>query len=464
MAPRLLCALVVLSSTLIAQTPTDKLKLVVIVTRHGVRSPLGLMEGTSQKPWPTMQDWGVKCCGDLTPRGEVLIQRMGSYYRSYYKSQGLFLPGRCPAEQVYIWADNEERTVRTAESLAKGLKGDDSNCKVVVESRPYNISNCDQQTCTRESADFPDLWFHPLPKLWDQVSPQEKADINAAVKAINDGYDALFNKYREPLQQLQTTLGCCHQCAIAKHCDLFSSTHEASSGAPPAAPSPTPGAGTAIKWGGAFASGSTASEVFLLEYGNHMPCEQVGWNRVVFKGCPGPGYDFRKMQVIHTEYFQQVQRPPVVARVQGSNLLNQVLVRLKEAADPGGKPKYKLIIFSGHDTNVANVAALLGVKWNLSPDFPENDTPPGGALVFELYAGKNSGEDYVRMHYIYQSLEQLRTNAELTPQHPPQKRDLALPPCGTRCDFKSFLKIVEPRIDKNLVTSTAGGTPPPGKN
>ena len=455
MALRVLCALALLCSSLTAQTQADKLKLVVILTRHGVRSPTGLMEGTSQKPWPTMQDWGVQCCADLTPRGEELIQRMGSYYRSYYVRKGL-LPAQCPAEQVYIWADNEERTIGTAESLAKGFAGDAANCKVKVESLPYNISNCDPQKCTRASADFPDLWFHPLPKLWNQVSPQEKADINAAAKAINDGYDALFNKYSTPLQQLQTTLGCCHKCQVQPHCDLFSSNHEASSGAP--TPADPEGAGTAIKWGGAFAMGSTASEVFLLEYGNNMPCQQVGWNRVLFNApdCSGPGYPFAKMQVIHTEYFQRAKREPVAARIQGSNLLNQILVRLKEAANPSGKPKYELIIFSGHDTNIANVAALLGVKWNLSPDFPENDTPPGGALVFELYAGKNAGEDYIRMHYVYQSLEQLRTNAELTPEHPPQKRDLALPPCGTRCDFNSFLKILEPRIDKNLVTPTPG--------
>src|SRR5690242_3059343 len=60
-----------------------KLVFVVILTRHGVRSPITNLEelnAFSSEPWP---DWGVPS-GDLTPRGRKLMELLGAYYRAYF--------------------------------------------------------------------------------------------------------------------------------------------------------------------------------------------------------------------------------------------------------------------------------------------------------------------------------------------------------------------------------------------
>ena len=81
MLARLLCALLFIAPAL-AQ---NQLKMVVILTRHGVRSPLSPMSNHAKDSWPLNQpDWGVDCCGDLTPSGEQLVRLMGAYYRDYY--------------------------------------------------------------------------------------------------------------------------------------------------------------------------------------------------------------------------------------------------------------------------------------------------------------------------------------------------------------------------------------------
>ena len=44
----------------------------------------------------------------------------------------------------------------------------------------------------------------------------------------------------------------------------------------------------------------------------------------------------------------------------------------------------QVVVFSGHDTNIVNLAGLLGLHWNNSP-FPADSTPPGSMLLFRLW-------------------------------------------------------------------------------
>src|SRR5262249_37446470 len=131
-------------SSLLAQWVPNQLKQVVALTRHGVRSPLSPMSDYSKdQHWPnTQKDWKVTCCGDLTPRGKELVREMGGYYRAYYTAQGMFPAKSCLANQVYVWADNEERTLATANALAQGLTGNLPGCSIKVNSLTYTPTSC----------------------------------------------------------------------------------------------------------------------------------------------------------------------------------------------------------------------------------------------------------------------------------------------------------------------------------
>ena len=68
-----------------------QLRYVVIITRHGVRSPTWTPSASiniAAEPWP---EWSVPP-GDLTPHGRVLMQLMGTYYREWLSSEHLLSP------------------------------------------------------------------------------------------------------------------------------------------------------------------------------------------------------------------------------------------------------------------------------------------------------------------------------------------------------------------------------------
>jgi 4-phytase / acid phosphatase len=81
---------------------------------------------------------------------------------------------------------------------------------------------------------------------------------------------------------------------------------------------------------------------------------------------------------------------PYIARIQGSNLLSHILHSMEQVIDsapiPGsvGRTGDRVLLLVGHDTNISNLAGMLGISWLLE-GYQRNDTPPGGALVFELW-------------------------------------------------------------------------------
>ena len=101
----------------------NELKLVVALFRHGVRAPLTGFEPEkadkySRQDWPTLPDWNVppdRSWGDLTTRGRVLVTALGRYYAEWYRKKNAWPEGF----KVYLWADTDQRTVDTADALAR---------------------------------------------------------------------------------------------------------------------------------------------------------------------------------------------------------------------------------------------------------------------------------------------------------------------------------------------------------
>jgi 4-phytase/acid phosphatase len=126
-------------------------------------------------------------------------------------------------------------------------------------------------------------------------------------------------------------------------------------------------------------------------------------------------------------------------------------------AVPGaiGKPGDRLLVIVGHDANLSNIQGTLNLTWLIPGDLP-NDTPPGGALVFELWRQPAGGEYSVRTYYTAQTLEQMRRALPLTLDSPPAKATVFIPACstaqaGSPCDWKAFQHTIETSIDPAFV-------------
>lgn len=405
----------------------ETLQKVVIVSRHGVRAPImSLAERTSwaRDPWPTWSEPD----GDLTARGAQLAAQMGRYYRQYLNAQGAMPAEGCPARgSVFVYADTPERTKRTAQALIDGLA--DASCGITFRTRG------DVKV---------DALFHPLEAGVCKLDP-----LVAQARVIERVAGNLNNASRDFKSQfdtLQSTLGCCKPTL----CTAFGRGEKCTLPELPTVMSPRVD-GSGIDLLGALAIGSSAAELLLLEYADGKP--DVAWGRAT------------KVQMLqtfrlHTEAYDLMQRTPYLARKRGSALLWRVAQVVTSArslgfglADPATRDA-KFVAYVGHDTNLFNLAGMLDTSW-LQPGYQRNQTPPAGALVFEV---KEGGDKKLRVYtsYVAQSLEQMRTLAPLTLEAPPVKTPLRLPGCsastpGFPCTLEEFAVATRNVIDRECV-------------
>jgi 4-phytase / acid phosphatase len=200
---------------------------------------------------------------------------------------------------------------------------------------------------------------------------------------------------------------------------------------------------------------STMTENFLLEYTEGIEMKNVGWGRVDLETLRG-------LLQLHVANEDITGRTSYIARAQSSNLLSHVLASMQQAVlhhpvpDALGKPGDSALILVGHDTNLANIAGALGISWLI--DGRRDDTPPGSALVFELWqhnAAQAASRGYeVHVRYTTQTLDQMRNSTPLTSSNPPESVPVYLPGCNgsdLSCDWNTFISIAKSTIDPAFV-------------
>jgi len=379
-----------------------ELKFAVIVTRHGVRSPTweaARLNQYSAEPWP---EWGVPPA-DLTVRGAQLIKLMGGYYHEWFAAQKLIAPQGCQdAKRIYIWADTDQRTLETGRALGASLL---PGCKIPIQSRPEDESD---------------------PLFAGSVTPDPATAVKAVQARLEPG---LVEKHQAAFETLQRILGEGHNKILQ----------------PPVAVSVKPSADS-VQLNGPFNVSSTLSENLLLEYANGFQGKDLGWGRLNHD-------NLLQVLELHAIYADLMRRTPNLAQTRGSGLLADILASLKQAATgslvPGamGHPGDALLVLSGHDTNLSNLSGMLGLTWKL-PTYQQDDTPPGGALVFSLWRESN-GQYTVHVQYIAQTLTQLREAAPLTLKAPPAAADVTVPGCPAPvCSWPVFQKVIEKAISQ----------------
>jgi 4-phytase/acid phosphatase len=116
------------------------------------------------------------------------------------------------------------------------------------------------------------------------------------------------------------------------------------------------------------------------------------------------------------------------------------------------KPDDRLLILAGHDGNIASIAGALDLSWLI--DGRREDTPPGGALVLELWKKRGTDEFSVRTFYMAQTLDQMRNASPLSLATPPERVPVFVPGCGREdgsCGWAAFQKTVLAATDSAFV-------------
>jgi 4-phytase/acid phosphatase len=405
---------------LIAAAPmgaAPRLAYVVIVSRHGVRSPTwdtARLNQYSAEPWP---DWGVPP-GNLTSHGRALIELMGAYYRGWLSAEHLIRQEGCQdAAHVYIHADKDQRTLETGRAFAETLL---PGCGLEVHSLPNGQSD---------------------PLFSGAGTPDPQRSLAAVTERLGPAPQKLIDEHRGALDMLQSIL--------RGHAVASEGIGVALNG-------------KSVELTGPFATGSTFSENLLLEYTDGIQGKALGWGRLTLE-------NLNRVMELHAVYADLMRRTPYLARTRGSNLLAHVLLSLEQAAAGKamagalGQPGDALLVLAGHDTNLSNLSGMLGLTWKLAGYQPD-DTPPGGALIFSLWRDSETGRLSIKLRYVAQTLDQMRNASPLSAASPPAFQDVPLPGCETDqrdkgCSWETARLLLQKAIDPHFTLMEPGPAP-----
>jgi 4-phytase/acid phosphatase len=396
-----------------------QLRYVVVLTRHGVRSPTG--KATQYLPyskaaWPA---WPV-APGYLTPHGFRLMELFGAYDRMQLSDQKLFAATGCDdASRLTIYADSDQRTRETGKAIAQGLF---PGCAIPVQSLPEGKE---------------DSLFHPVAELWNHLDPEL---ARAAVAGrIGGNPTNITAAYQSQIASLDKILANCGETTPGQQTrtSLFDIPATLSVGT----------GDHLVDLKGPINTASTLSENLLLEYTEGMSDAHVGW------GCVHRT-ELESLMELHSAATDYAQRTPEIARAQASNLLDHInrsiqqAVREKPVAGAIGHPSDRALFLVGHDTNLENVAGLLNLNWII--DGRRDDTPPGSALVFEVWQEQPAGKYVVRTYFTAQTLDQMRTSTPLNAANHPQRVPIYIPGCSRQdlaCPLDTFSSTIQSAIN-----------------
>ncbi|ADV98365.1 putative histidine acid phosphatase [Yersinia pestis biovar Medievalis str. Harbin 35] len=285
---------------------------------------------------------------------------------------------------VYAQADIDQRTRLTGQAFLDGVA---PGCGLTVHN----------QADLKKT----DPLFHPVEA---GVCKLDAAQTDKAIEEQLGGpLDTVSQRYAKPFAQMGDVLNF----AASPYCKSLQQQGKTCDFAHFAANEVNVNKeGTKVTLSGPLALSSTLGEIFLLQNAQAMP--EVAWQRL--KGAE----NWVSLLSLHNAQFNLMAKTPYIARHKGTPLLQQIDTALTLQLDAQGQKlpisaQNRVLFLGGHDTNIANIAGMLGADWQL-PEQPDN-TPPGGGLVFELWQNPDNHQRYVAVKMFYQTMDQLR-NAE----------------------------------------------------
>jgi len=358
--------------------PTQRASFVVILLRHGVRAPTQTpqaLERYAAQPWPHASTPP----GDLTAHGARVLTQQGRYYSRWLEHNGIRVNG-CGADASWqVITDSDQRTIASGTALQAGM-----------------APSCSAPVTSLRQGD-PDPLFDPVAA--DRVHPRGTDARAALLGRIGEDPALAMQRLQTDAQVLEQVLFDCSDTACR--------AQQAMRGKHPfmlARPEVVATHDGMAKLKGPLALASMLAGNILLQYEDGVPLADVGWGRASTPQA------LDALFALHQAASDLVKRTPYLAAARSGNLLAWIGAALaahagRVAPPPPANTPAHVVFLVGHDTNLANVQALLGLRWHI-PGQPD-PYAPGAALVFSLSAG-GAGVPQIRVLALAPTLRALR--------------------------------------------------------
>lgn len=363
-----------------------KLKEVVILSRHNIRSPLSTNGSTLSKMTPHEWTNWSSAASELTLRGGVLETEMGQFFRKWTIETGLFKDNYVPTiDEVNLYANSMQRCIATAQYFSSGFMPV-ANLRV---NHRYVPSKMDP------------IFFPRLTKSTEAFRTEAMKQINAM--GGKEGLVGINKSLKESYD------------LIAKVLDMKQSEYYKKGEIKDFVNNDTqitlelnqePGMKGSLK------NANSASDAFILQY-----YEEPDGMKAAF-GHKLTTEDWTKIAKVKDVYGDVLFTAPIVAVNVAHPLLQYMYDELNDK-------DRKFTFLCGHDSNIASVDAALGVEEYSLPNSIEKKTPIGSKLVLEKWVD-TAGKAYIAVNLVYQSTDQLKQMSLLDLQHAPQVFSLKL--------------------------------------
>ena len=363
-----------------------KLKEVVILSRHNIRSPLSTNGSALSKMTPHEWTNWSSAASELTLRGGVLETEMGQFFRKWTIETGLFKDNYVPTiDEVNVYANSMQRCIATAQYFSGGFMPV-ANLRV---NHRYVPSKMDP------------IFFPRLTKSTEAFRTEAMKQINAM--GGKEGLVGINKSLKESYD------------LIAKVLDMKQSEYYKKGEIKDFVNNDTqitlelnqePGMKGSLK------NANSASDAFILQY-----YEEPDGMKAAF-GHKLTTEDWTKIAKVKDVYGDVLFTAPIVAVNVAHPLLQYMYDELNDK-------DCKFTFLCGHDSNIASVDAALGVEEYSLPNSIEKKTPIGSKLVVEKWVDA-AGKAYVAVNLVYQSTDQLKQMSLLDLQHAPQVFSLKL--------------------------------------
>ncbi len=359
-----------------------KLKEVVVMSRHNIRSPLSSAGSGVTRVTPYKWFKWSSPASQLSQRGGVLETEMGQFFRKWIVSEELLPDNYRPeGDEVLFYANSRQRTFSTAKYFSAGF---------------LPFANVEIEHKLAE--DKMDPVFTPqFTKMNDTYRQQVLAEINA----LNGGPKAWMDAMKPNLQLMEEIIDIAHSPAAKNDTTHFTyddTQFKIEKGDEP-------------RMTGGYTLANSVADALVLQY-------------YEMEGSAGAAFG-------HTLTLEQWRGICQVKEVYDGllftthsaavNLAYPLVSRIREELNNADR---KFTFLCGHDSNLASIGSALKMKFPETKEAAEMHTPIGSKLVFEKWT--DGSQDYVAVNLVYQSVSQLQGRTLLSLEVPPMVNSVTI--------------------------------------